>query len=66
MLRAEEFREVGAADGGGNLGDVETKTPGKEPGPLSRNGYFVLDDSGTAIWNANTDWPEPRPTSDGF
>ena len=31
------------------------------PGPLSRNGYFRLDDSGTAVWNAATQWPEPRP-----
>ena len=42
-----------------NLGGVPEEIawrrhPGNEPGPLSRNGYFRLDDSGTAIWNAAT------------
>jgi alpha-glucosidase (family GH31 glycosyl hydrolase) len=30
------------------------------PGALSRNGYFLLDDSDTAVWNTATQWPEPR------
>lgn len=53
-----------------NLGGVPGEIPGRkaagnEPGPLSRNGYFWLDDSTTAIWNSATQWPEPRPTTDG-
>jgi hypothetical protein len=29
-------------------------------GPLSRNGYFLLDDSGTAVWDAASRWVKPR------
>ena len=43
-------------DGGGTI-----KPPNEQPGALSRNGYFRLDDSGTAVWNTTTEWPEPRP-----
>jgi alpha-glucosidase (family GH31 glycosyl hydrolase) len=51
---------------GGVPGDIAArKTPGNEPGPLSRNGYFFLDDSITAVWNAATQWPEPRPEPKG-
>jgi hypothetical protein len=32
-----------------------------EPGPLSRNGYFFLNDSHTALFDAQTDWVKPRP-----
>ncbi len=31
-----------------------------EPGPLSRNGYFMLDDSHTALFDTATDWVKPR------
>ena len=50
-------------------GDVDDKNLGgpkdleslkNELSPLSRNGYFCLDDSGTAVWKAATHWPEPR------
>ena len=37
------------------------KTPPTTPGPLSRNGYFLLDDSHSALFNAKTDWVQPRP-----
>lgn len=48
---------------GGVPGDIaERATPGKETGPLSRNGYFLLDDSHTAVWNSAGDWVEPRGT----
>jgi hypothetical protein len=34
---------------GGDPGDIALRTtPGEEPGPVSRNGYFFLDDSHTA------------------
>lgn len=47
---------------GGVPGDIALRTvPGNEPGPLSRNGYFLLDDSHTAIWNSAGDWVEHRP-----
>lgn len=50
---------------GGVPGDIALRTiPGKEPGPLSRNGYFLLDDSHTAVWNATRDWVEPRADRD--
>ena len=29
--------------------------------PPGRNGYFLLDDSGTAIWDKATEWVKPRP-----
>ncbi len=48
---------------GGVPGDIALRaTPGTEPGPLSRNGYFFLDDSHTAVWNRAGDWVEPRGT----
>lgn len=47
---------------GGVPGNIALRTtPGEEPGPLSRNGYFLLDDSHTAVWNQARDWVEPRP-----
>ena len=33
-----------------------------DPGPLSRNGYFLLDDSHTALFTK--DWVKPRPEKD--
>lgn len=46
---------------GGVPGDIALRVvPGNEPGPLSRNGYFLLDDSHTAVWNKASDWVEPR------
>lgn len=51
---------------GGVPGDIALRTtPGTEPGPLSRNGYFLLDDSHTAVWNRAGDWAEPRPEDSG-
>jgi hypothetical protein len=42
---------------GGVPGDIaERATPGKETGSLTRNGYFLLDDSHTAVWNKAGDW----------
>lgn len=58
--------EVDDKNLGGVPGDIAArKAPGKEPGALSRNGYFFLDDSTTAVWNAATQWPEPRPEQKG-
>ena len=31
-----------------------------EPGPLTRNGYYWLDDSRTALFDKTTDWVKPR------
>ncbi len=38
--------------------DVLLKQP--QPGLLSRSGYAFIDDSHTAVWNAKTQWIEPR------
>jgi alpha-glucosidase (family GH31 glycosyl hydrolase) len=47
---------------GGVPGDIAARAvPGKETGPLSRNGYYVLDDSGTAISDKASGWVKPRP-----
>jgi hypothetical protein len=46
---------------GGVPGDIAARaTPGTEVGPVTRNGYYLLDDSQTAVWNAAGDWVEPR------
>lgn len=51
---------------GGVPGDIALRVvPGNETGPLSRNGYFLLDDSHTALWNSAGDWVEPRPETNG-
>jgi alpha-glucosidase (family GH31 glycosyl hydrolase) len=51
---------------GGVPGDIALRTvPGNERGPLSRNGYFLLDDSHTAVWNSAADWVEPRADQNG-
>ncbi len=58
--------EVDDKNLGGVPGDIAArKVPGNEPGALSRNGYFFLDDSTTAVWNPATQWPEPRPEQNG-
>jgi alpha-glucosidase (family GH31 glycosyl hydrolase) len=51
---------------GGVPGDIALRlAPGNEPGPLSRNGYFFLDDSHSAQWNSANDWVEPRREQNG-
>ncbi len=50
---------------GGVPGDIAHRTvPVTEPGPLSRSGYFLFDDSRSALWNRSTEWVEPRPEKD--
>jgi alpha-glucosidase (family GH31 glycosyl hydrolase) len=50
-----------------NLGGVPAEMGGRstvavtDPGPLSRNGYYHLDDSRTALFDPATDWVRPRP-----
>jgi len=39
--------------------------PVVDPGPLTRNGYFLLDDSRTALWDKTTEWVRPRVDRDG-
>jgi alpha-glucosidase (family GH31 glycosyl hydrolase) len=47
---------------GGVPGDIAGRAvPGKETGALSRNGYYLLDDSRSAIWDKATEWVKPRP-----
>jgi alpha-glucosidase (family GH31 glycosyl hydrolase) len=47
---------------GGIPGDIAGRAvPGKETGPLTRNGYYLLDDSGTAVWDKPSEWVKPRP-----
>ena len=36
-----------------------------DPGPLSRNGYYFLDDSRSALFDRAADWVKPRPAKDG-
>lgn len=38
-----------------------TVKPVTTPGPLTRNGYFLLDDSHTALRDQKTRWVMPRP-----
>ena len=38
--------------------------PVTDPGPLTRNGYYWLDDSQTALFDQATDWVKPRPQKD--
>jgi alpha-glucosidase (family GH31 glycosyl hydrolase) len=46
---------------GGVPGDIAARAvAGTEPGPLSRNGYYLFDDSRTTVWNSAGDWVEPR------
>ena len=47
--------------GGVPAPDIAWRTEsGDEPGPLSRNGYFLLDDSHTAVWDSTSQWVKPR------
>jgi alpha-glucosidase (family GH31 glycosyl hydrolase) len=51
--------------GGVGIPDVVAlKVMGNWPGPLSRNGYFFLDDSQTALWDRPAAWVIPRPETD--
>jgi alpha-glucosidase (family GH31 glycosyl hydrolase) len=55
-----------------NLGGVPATMDGRsmvavtEPGPLTRNGYYWLDDSRTALFDKATDWVKPRPEKDSL
>lgn len=50
---------------GGLVGDIAHRTvPVLDPGPLTRNGYFLLDDSRTALRDKATEWVKPRPEKD--
>jgi alpha-glucosidase (family GH31 glycosyl hydrolase) len=55
-----------------NLGGVPGTMDGRsmvavtDPGPLSRNGYYWLDDSRTALFNKATDWVNPRSEKDSL
>ena len=51
---------------GGVPGDIAARAvPGNETGPLSRSGYYLLDDSGTAIWDQPSQWAKPRLEKNG-
>lgn len=39
---------------------IEVLLPPAKPGLLSRSGYAFIDDSSTPLWNASTQWIEPR------
>ena len=49
-----------------NLGGVPASLDNRsmqvvtDPGPLSRNGYYFLDDSNTALFDEEADWVKPR------
>src|SRR5215472_793012 len=48
--------------GGVRIPDIPMRRePGNEPGALSRNGYFWLSDSQTAIRDPANGWVKPRP-----
>lgn len=50
---------------GGLVGDIAHRTElVLDPGPLTRNGYFLLDDSKTALRDKAEDWVKPRPEKD--
>jgi len=42
--------------------DNRSTTAVTDPGPLSRNGRYLLDDSKTALFNQASDWVIPRAT----
>ena len=47
----------------GTLDNRSMKTV-TDPGPLSRSGYYLLDDSKTALFDKATDWVKPRAEDD--
>ena len=53
-----------------NLGGIPASLDGRssktvtEPGPLTRNGYYLLDDSHSALFDKTTDWIKPRREKD--
>jgi hypothetical protein len=47
-----------------SLDNRSTKTV-TDPGPLSRRGFYVLDDSKTALFDPPARWVKPRPAKDG-
>ena len=55
-----------------NLGGVPASLDNRstravtEPGPLSRKGCYLLDDSKTALFDGATHWVKPRPTKDSL
>jgi alpha-glucosidase (family GH31 glycosyl hydrolase) len=52
--------------GGVRTADIAWRTePVADPGPLSRNGYFFLDDSHTAVWDPAAQWVRPRGDDKG-
>src|SRR5215469_12679420 len=62
----KDDKNLGGIHYGSEGGDIRGRTsPVDQPGPLSRNGYFLLDDSGTALWDQQTEWVKPRPEAHG-
>ena len=61
----------GEADGQ-NLGGVPASLDNRstkavtDPGPLSRKGWYLLDDSKTALFDQAADWVKPRAAKDGL
>ncbi|MCL5098542.1 MAG: DUF4968 domain-containing protein, partial [Candidatus Omnitrophica bacterium] len=50
---------------GGVPGDMAGRvTPVTDPGPLSRNGYFLLDNSRSPLRDQDILWVKPRPEKD--
>jgi alpha-glucosidase (family GH31 glycosyl hydrolase) len=53
-----------------NLGGVPASLDNRsmravtEPGPLSRSGYYLLDDSRSALFDKDASWVKPRPEKD--
>ena len=44
---------------------IEVHLQPAKPGLLSRSGWAYIDDSRTPLWNAQTQWIEPRPDTGG-
>ena len=68
--RGEHEWKPGDADDQ-NLGGVPASLDNRstkavtDPGPLSRKGCYLLDDSKTALFDQATGWVKPRPAKDG-
>ena len=43
--------------------DNRSTTAVTDPGPLSRKGYYLLDDSKSALFDTSADWVKTRPAS---